>query len=95
MAWRSSVKKHGTPEMKWTRPQGGYFLWAELPSRVDAIELHELAPDRGISLAPDPIFSARQDFRHAIRLNYGHEWNQKTEAAVESLGSLIRKLMPR
>lgn len=94
-AFLTAMQRHFPPQMKWTRPQGGYFLWAELPSRVDAIELHEFALDRGISLAPGPIFSPRQDFRHAIRLNYGHEWNQKAEAAVESLGSLIRKLVPR
>ncbi|WP_077038314.1 PLP-dependent aminotransferase family protein, partial [Pelomonas sp. KK5] len=33
-----------------TQPEGGYFVWLELPPRVDALELHRLALSQGISL---------------------------------------------
>ena len=78
------------PGVKWSRPDGGYLLWAELPSGTDAIQLHRLALARGISLAPGPIFSASNAFHHAIRLNYGHPWTGRTESALRTLGSLIR-----
>jgi DNA-binding transcriptional MocR family regulator len=76
--------------MKWTRPAGGYLVWGELPSGVDAIELHQSALVRGISLAPGPIFSANDAFHHAIRLNYGHPWTTRMESSLSTLGSLIR-----
>ncbi len=79
--------------MKWSRPAGGYLLWAELPREVDAIRLHRMALSKGISLAPGPIFSASAAFHHAVRLNYGHPWTSRTEAAVKSLGELIRQCM--
>jgi DNA-binding transcriptional MocR family regulator len=79
---------HGT---KWTRPEGGYLLWVELPTGVDAIQLHRSALVRGISLAPGPIFSANEAFRHAIRLNYGHLWTTRTESSLKTLGTLIRQ----
>lgn len=87
-----AMERHFPNDMKWTRPEGGYLLWAELPMRVDAINLHQAALEQGISVAPGPIFSARQDFRHAIRLNYGHPWVRQTESAIEILGALIRRL---
>ncbi|MFM0555014.1 PLP-dependent aminotransferase family protein [Paraburkholderia sediminicola] len=73
----------------WTLPSGGYFLWLRLPSHVDAMQLHRLAIENGISIAPGPIFSARHEFRNHIRLNFGHPWSDRTESAVETLGSLL------
>lgn len=89
----AAMQRHLPAEMKWTLPQGGYLLWAELPAGVDAIELHRAALDQGISVAPGPIFSARQEYRYAVRLNYGHPFTARIEGALRTLGSLIRKRM--
>ena len=48
-----------------TRPQGGFFLWLELPQGIDALALHRQALARGISVAPGPIFSASGQFARA------------------------------
>ena len=72
-----------------TRPQGGSVLWVQLPGKVDALRIHDLAYERGISIAPGPIFSATRRFRHCIRLNYGYPWNQEIDEAMAALGKLI------
>ena len=72
-----------------TRPKGGYFLWVELPNNVDALSLHRQALALGISIAPGPIFSAHHGFTNCIRLNYGHTWDARTEAALATLGQLV------
>src|SRR5580704_10437956 len=87
----AALEEHMPAGMKWTRPAGGYLLWAELPPRVDAIQLHRAALARGISLASGPIFSANDAFHHAIRLNYGHPWTTRTESSLRTLGTLIRQ----
>jgi DNA-binding transcriptional MocR family regulator len=87
----TSMERHFPPGTRWTRPEGGYLLWVEMPPGVDAIELHRAALGRGISVAPGPIFSARQDYRHSIRLNYGHPWTTRIESAVRTIGGLIRE----
>ena len=74
-----------------TRPQGGFFLWLELPAAVDALSLHRQALARGISVAPGPIFSASGQFGSALRLNYGYPWEASTEAAIRTLGELARE----
>ncbi len=73
-----------------TQPDGGYFLWVELPERVDTIELHRKALEAGFSIAPGPIFSARREFAHCLRINYGHPWTTAHERAIKALGSLVR-----
>jgi DNA-binding transcriptional MocR family regulator len=72
-----------------TRPEGGYFLWVELPGKVDALEVHRQALALGISVAPGPMFSARQEFGNCLRLNYGHPWDARAEAAFVTLGQVI------
>jgi DNA-binding transcriptional MocR family regulator len=74
-----------------TRPQGGFFLWLELPAAVDALTLHRQALARGISVAPGPIFSASGQFGSALRLNYGHPWDAAAQAAIRVLGELARE----
>ena len=71
------------------RPEGGYFLWVELPRRVDALALHRQALAQGISLAPGPIFSAKREFGHCIRLNFGHPIDDRARDAVRALGQLL------
>jgi DNA-binding transcriptional MocR family regulator len=74
-----------------THPTGGYFLWLELPEAIDAMELHRLAIEQGISLAPGPIFSATHAFEHYVRINFGHPWSQKTDDAIRVLGELLAR----
>lgn len=83
-----AVARHFPAGTRATRPAGGYFLWVELPEHVDALALHRAALAHGISVAPGPIFSASQAFANCVRLNYGHAWDDRTEAAVATLGRL-------
>ena len=73
-----------------TRPQGGFFLWLEMPAAVDALALHRQALARGISVAPGPIFSASGQFGNALRLNYGHPWDEAQATAIRALGEMAR-----
>ena len=72
---------------KVTRPAGGFVLWVEFPPYVDSLELYRRAVRSGITLAPGPIFSARQKYRHFIRLNTAF-WTERVESAIETLGRL-------
>ena len=86
----TSLQKHFPNGYRVTRPEGGYFVWVELPRGVDSLELHRLALEQGISLAPGPIFSPRREFRNCVRLNYGHPWTPELDRAIAKLGQLAR-----
>lgn len=84
-----AVIRHFPAGTRATRPEGGYFLWLELPGGVNALDIHRHALSLGISIAPGPMFSARRAFSNCIRLNYGHPWDKRVAAAVETLGKLV------
>jgi DNA-binding transcriptional MocR family regulator len=85
----AAVERHFPAGTRLARPQGGYFLWLELPSRVDTLLLHQQALARGISIAPGPIFSAKREFANYLRLNFGHPDSEQQQAAIATLGQLI------
>jgi DNA-binding transcriptional MocR family regulator len=88
-----SLETHLPTGCRITRPQGGYFLWVELPQGVDTIEMHTRALEQGVSMAPGPIFSARKGFAHCLRLNTGHPWTAEMDRGVAILGQIAGKLL--
>jgi DNA-binding transcriptional MocR family regulator len=87
----SAVERHFPAGTRLARPQGGYFLWLELPRQVDTLLLHQQALKLGISIAPGPIFSAQREFGHYLRLNFGHPDSPRRQAAMATLGELIAR----
>jgi DNA-binding transcriptional MocR family regulator len=85
-----SIRRHFPRSHRLLRPDGGYFLWIECDPSVDALDVHRAALHLGITIAPGPIFSARQQYRSCIRLNYGHPWTADLDAAVAQLARLLR-----
>lgn len=89
-AMSEAIARYFPGGVKATRPQGGYFLWLELAPQIDTLQLHQRANKLGISLAPGPMFSAQRQFRHCLRINYGHRWDQRTAEAIQTLGQLLQ-----
>ncbi len=90
-ALTSAIEQHFPPGTRLARPQGGYFLWLELPRQVDTLVLHQRALAQGISVAPGPIFSATRELSHHLRLNFGHPDTPRQRDAIVTLGQLIEE----
>lgn len=89
---RREVEARFPPGTQISRPQGGYFLWLQLPGGLDAMRLHQAALERGIGLAPGPVFASGPRFRECIRLNVGHA-PERVLPALAALGELVHTLM--
>lgn len=90
-----SISRHFPAGTKVTQPEGGYFVWVELPQAVDALELHRLALSQDISVAPGHLFSADHRFSHHLRINFGHPENKKVEEALRTVGKIARALLAK
>lgn len=87
-AVRQLVLRHFPPGTRVSQPQGGYFLWVQLPAQVDTLRLHRAALSQGLSVAPGELFSADMRFRHALRLNGGHPDDPRVPEAIRALGAM-------
>jgi DNA-binding transcriptional MocR family regulator len=82
-----AVGRYFPPGTRVSQPEGGHFLWVEMPDGIDSFALYDAAMSHGISITPGPIFSATGKYLNCIRLNAA-SWSARVEQAVETLGRL-------
>ena len=92
LQYHHAIHEHLPAEVRYHTPQGGYFLWLQLPAAVDSMTLFQRALQHNISLAPGHMFSSRQQYAHFMRLNYGHLDQASDLQAVVQLGRLLTNL---
>jgi DNA-binding transcriptional MocR family regulator len=79
----AALEKH-IPEATWTRPQGGYFLWVELPGMPDSRAV--LARAQGVTAVDGTEFSVASYF---VRLAYSYASPDEIDAGVERLAAAL------
>ena len=88
---RNAIAQYFPKGTKVTNPQGGFYVWVELPKNVSALALHRKALRAKISVAPGPIFSPNQKYQNFLRLSCGLAWSPLVEQALLTLGELALK----
>jgi 2-aminoadipate transaminase len=75
---------------RWSRPEGGYFLWLDLPDGVDSLKLLEAANGVGVSFVPGPDFFPRGGGgRSAARLAFSLASPAQLSDAVGRLAAAL------
>jgi DNA-binding transcriptional MocR family regulator len=89
--YRGAIATRFPPGTVISEPQGGFVLWVDMPAGVSALELQAEALDRGIAIAPGPIFSARKRHASSVRISCGTPWSSRMERAIDTLGDLAER----
>jgi DNA-binding transcriptional MocR family regulator len=82
-AMLAALEKHFSGA-RWTRPEGGYFVWLELDWQTNFAEV--LARAKGVTAVPGSEFSAGNS---AVRLAYSYASPDEIEVGVERLAAAI------
>jgi 2-aminoadipate transaminase len=90
---QDSMKKNLPAEISFTQPEGGMFLWAELPRRMAALDLFELAIKDKVAFVPGDPFYVRGKRHNTLRLNFSCSDVDTIDVGIERLGESIRTLM--
>jgi 2-aminoadipate transaminase len=73
-------------EARWTRPDGGYFLWVDLPEDISSEAAAAAALDEGVAVFPGTLFFANADGgTHGLRLSYSNTTPARIREGVERL----------
>jgi DNA-binding transcriptional MocR family regulator len=75
------------PDARFVVPQGGYFVWVELPAGESAVELLPVARELGVTFHPGTRFVNREQFADTMRLSFAH---YDAEVLVEGVQRLAR-----
>jgi 2-aminoadipate transaminase len=81
------------PGAKWTRPDGGLFVWVELPEGLRTDELLLRAVEEKVAFVPGAPFFAKAPLHHCLRLNFSNRGSDLIEVGMERLGGVIRAAM--
>ena len=89
-----SINKYMPVDVRFTRPQGGLFIWLTLPDGVDAESLFELACRNGVSFTPGAAFYQQmKDGKQYLRINFVAQSPERIEMGIQRLAACIRQLM--
>jgi DNA-binding transcriptional MocR family regulator len=73
----------------WTRPDGGYFLWLELPPPLDAPAILRAALAAGVACVPGSDFFAGGGGHSAARLSFSYPPVADLRIAAERLADVV------
>jgi DNA-binding transcriptional MocR family regulator len=81
----SALERH-LPEATWTLPEGGYFVWLDLPEGIAASDLDP----EGVTFVPGTDFFCGPGGERSLRLAFSYESPSAIEEGVRRLASSVR-----
>jgi 2-aminoadipate transaminase len=76
---------------RWTTPQGGFFIWLELPESLDTVKMLRDAIAAGVNYTPGPACFASRTGKNTLRLAFSHLPLDKIEPGLRILGEVIQR----
>ena len=73
-----------------TKPEGGLFIWAELPEGADTVQLLAEAVERKVAYVPGTYFCVNGGRMNTLRLNFSNSTMDQIESGMAVLNELIR-----
>ena len=75
--------------VRYTRPEGGLFLWVELPQGIDARQLLQKAIERKVAFVPGTHFYALGGHENTLRLNFSNSTLAQIHTGMTALRELL------
>lgn len=88
-AMLSAMERYFPDEATWTVPNGGTFLWVQLPKNISTPAICQAALSHNILIANGALFFPDRQGYNALRLNFSHE-PEVIEKAISILGGLLK-----
>jgi 2-aminoadipate transaminase len=89
----SMIEEHFPENVKYTKPEGGMFLWVTLPEGLSSMDLFELAIKENVAFVPGQAFYADGNGENTLRLNFSNSDEERIEEGIKRLGKAINELM--
>ncbi|MBM9510789.1 PLP-dependent aminotransferase family protein [Desulfogranum marinum] len=87
-----SIKQYFPPDVRFTNPEGGMFLWITLPEQLSAMTLFKTALKEKVAFVPGTPFYVDREDTNTLRLNFSCMDNATIETGIQRLGAAIRSL---
>lgn len=75
--------------VSFTKPEGGLFIWAELPENISALELLNKAIEKKVAFVPGTHFCVGGGHENTLRLNFSNSTEEQIITGMGILKDLI------
>jgi 2-aminoadipate transaminase len=89
----ASMDRFFPPEVEWTHPQGGLFLWVTLPSYMDANDLLKACLKRKVAFVPGEHFHPSGGGKNTMRINFSNATPENIQEGINRLGTTIGEMV--
>lgn len=87
------MKKYFHPDVQYTIPQGGMFIWVTLPKHIDMPLFVKEALKQNVAVVPGNAFLDDDEKEcHSFRMNFSTPTNEKIVKGVQILGKLTYEM---
>ena len=84
----------GFPEgIRYTKPEGGLFIWVELPAHINAADMLNKAIDRKVAYVPGTHFCVGGGHENTLRLNFSASTEEQINIGMNILKETIQESM--
>lgn len=92
-AMLAALERHMPDGVTWTRPDGGLFVWVQLPEGIDGASLLERAvAEANVAFVPGGAFFFDGRGRNSMRLSYSLPSEAEIEEGIARLARLVGKI---
>ena len=74
--------------VKYVRPEGGLFVWCELPQKVDMLEFVKRCIDNNVAVVPGTAFMVNDENTNCFRMNFSTPSKEKIVEGMKLLGKV-------
>lgn len=86
-----ALDKYFPVEVTWTKPQGGFFVFATLPEYIDTGEMFKEAIEENVAYVPGGPFFADGKGQNTMRLSFCFPSVEDIDEGIKRLGKIIKK----
>jgi 2-aminoadipate transaminase len=85
-----SLNEYFPETFKWSKPEGGMFLWVEGPKDMDMEEVYKRSLEKGVGFVPGKFFFPNPDDGiETMRLNFTNVSKQQIRFAIKTLSKVL------
>ncbi|MBD9368248.1 PLP-dependent aminotransferase family protein [Xanthomonas sp. XNM01] len=86
----AALEREFPAEVTWNRPDGGMFIWCDLPKGLDSGALLAKAVARNVAFVPGAPFYAVEPQTNTLRLSFVTVPGERIDAGIKVLGELLK-----
>ncbi|SIR51612.1 2-aminoadipate transaminase [Aeromonas sp. RU39B] len=92
-AMEAALERHMPASVRWTRPEGGMFLWLTLPAHISAMALFDEAIKEKVAFVPGAPFYVRPEIQNTLRLSFSCVDEATIEEGVQRLARAMQRML--